>query len=67
MSVAAVDGGRVCYLDRGPGPLVAGVIPDDECVRHAAARNQATVVAFPDAPASRAFRELAEVIVTGDS
>jgi len=62
VSVAAVDAGRVCYLDRGPGPCVAGLIPEDESVRQAAALNQATVVAFPDAPASRAFRELAEVI-----
>jgi hypothetical protein len=62
VSVAAVDAGRVCYLDRGAGPSVAGLIPEDECVREAAALSQATVVAFPDAPASRAFRELAEVI-----
>lgn len=62
VSVAVVDAGRVCYLDRGAGPSVAGLIPEDECVREAAARGQATVVAFPEAPASRAFRELAEVI-----
>jgi hypothetical protein len=60
--VVAVDSWRVCYLDRGAGPSVAGLIPDDDCVRQAAALNQATVVAFPDAPASRAFLELAEVI-----
>jgi hypothetical protein len=62
LSVAAVDAGRVCYLDLGAGPSVAGLIPEDERVREAAARNEATVVAFPDAPASRALRELAEVI-----
>jgi hypothetical protein len=62
VSVAAVDDGRVCYLDRGAGPFVAGVIPEDDFVRQAAALNQATVVAFPEAPASRAFRDLAEVI-----
>jgi hypothetical protein len=62
VSVAAVAAGRVCYLDRGPGPCVAGLIPEDEFVRQAAALNQATVVAFPDAPASTAFRKLAEVI-----
>jgi hypothetical protein len=62
VSVAAVDCGRVCYLDRGTGPSVAGLIPEDECVRQAAALNEATVVAFPNALASRAFRELAEVI-----
>jgi hypothetical protein len=68
VSVAAVDGGRVCYLDRGAGPLVVGLIPEDERIRQSAnAGNQATVVAFPDAPASRAFRELAEVIFAGDS
>jgi hypothetical protein len=62
VSIAAVDDGRVCYLDRGAGPFVAGVIPEDDFVHQAAALNQATVVAFPEAPASRAFRELAEVI-----
>jgi hypothetical protein len=62
VSVAAVDAGRVCYMDRGEGPRVAGFIPEDQYVREAAALSQATVVAFPDAPASRAFRELAEVI-----
>jgi hypothetical protein len=62
VSVAVVDGGRVCYLDRGSGPYVAGLIPEDEHVREAAALNQATVIAFPDAPASRAFRALAEGI-----
>ena len=67
LSVAAVDGGRVCYLDRGAGPFVAAVIPEDDCVRKAAALGQAGVVAFPDAPASRALKGLAEVIVTGDS
>jgi hypothetical protein len=66
LSVAAVDAGRVCYLDRGVGPCVAALIPEDESVRQAAALNQATVVAFPDAPASRAFRELAEVIVAAE-
>lgn len=64
VSVAAVDAGRVCYLDRGAGPSVAGLIPEDEYVRQAAALNEATVVAFPDAPASRAFRALAEVIAS---
>ncbi len=67
VSVVAVDAGRVCYVDRGAGPCVAGLIPEDECVRQAAALNQATVVAFPDAPASRAFRALAEVIAAGES
>ena len=62
LSVAAVDYGRVCYLDRGEGPFVAGVIPEDEAVRDAAVLQQATVVAFPDAPASRAFRNLADTI-----
>ncbi|MDQ6876831.1 MAG: hypothetical protein M3082_03870 [Candidatus Dormibacteraeota bacterium] len=62
LSVAAVEAGRVCYLDRGAGPFVAGLIPEDSAVQRAAALNQATVVAFPDSPASRAFRELAEVI-----
>lgn len=62
VTVAAVDVGRVCYLDRGAGPRVAGLIPEDESVRQAAALRQATVVAFPDAPASRAFRELAEAV-----
>ena len=28
--VAAVDGGRVLYLDRGAGRFVAGLLPDDE-------------------------------------
>jgi hypothetical protein len=67
VSVVAVDAGRVCYVDRGTGPCVAGLIPEDECVRRAAGLNQATVVAFPDAPASRAFRALAEVIAAGES
>lgn len=67
VSVAAVDAGRVCYLDRGAGPCVAGLIPEDDCVRQAAALNQATVVTFPDAPASRAFRDLAQAIAAGDS
>jgi MinD-like ATPase involved in chromosome partitioning or flagellar assembly len=62
VSVAAVEGWRVCYLDRGAGPSVAGVIPEDDCVRQAAALGEATVIAFPDSAASRAFRELAEVI-----
>jgi hypothetical protein len=66
LSVAAVDGGRVCYLDRGAGPFVAAVIPEDDCVRKATALGQAAVVAFPDAPASRALKKLAEVIVAGD-
>lgn len=62
LSVAAVDAGRICYLDRGAGPSVAALIPEDEHVAQAAALNLATVVAFPDAPASRAFRELAGVV-----
>jgi hypothetical protein len=62
VSVVAVEGCRVCYLDRGAGPSVAGLIPEDDCVRQAAALGEATVVAFPGAAASRAFRELAEVI-----
>jgi hypothetical protein len=60
--VASVDAGRVCYLDRGTGPSVAGVIPEDEQVRRAAALNQATVIAFPEAAASRAFGHLVDVI-----
>jgi hypothetical protein len=67
LAVAAVDSGRVCYLDRGAGPYVAGLIPEDDSVPKAAALNQATVVAFPDAPASRAFRALADAIAAGDS
>lgn len=62
VSVVAVEGGRVCYLNRGAGPFVAGLIPEDDCVRQAATLNQATVIAFPGAAASRAFRGLAEVI-----
>jgi MinD-like ATPase involved in chromosome partitioning or flagellar assembly len=41
---------------------VAAVIPEDESVRQAAALNQATVVAFPQAPASKAFGDLIDVI-----
>ena len=62
LSVASVDAGRVCYLDRGAGPSVAGVIPEDELVRQAAELNQATVVAFPEAAASRAIGDLVDVI-----
>jgi hypothetical protein len=62
LSVAAVDGMRVCYLDRGEGPYFVGFVPDDDSVRQAAALNEATVVAFPDALASQAFRTLAEAI-----
>jgi hypothetical protein len=62
LSVAAVEGYRICYLDRGAGPSVAGLIPEDDCVRQAAALGEATVVAFPDSAAGRAFRALAEVI-----
>jgi hypothetical protein len=62
VSVVSVDGGRVCYLDSGAGPRVAGVIPEDEHVRQAAALNQPTVVAFPDAPVSKAFIDLLDVI-----
>jgi len=62
LSVTSVNAGRVCYLDRGAGPSVAGVIPEDDLVRQAAALNQATVVAFPEAPASRAFADLVDVI-----
>ncbi len=62
LSVAPADCGRACYLDRGYGPHAAGLIPEDECVHQAEAINEATVIAFPDAPASRAFRELAEVV-----
>jgi hypothetical protein len=67
VSVAVVDGGRVCYLDRGAGPFVAAVIPDDDSVSQAAALGQPTVTAFPDARASGAFKELAEVIAAGDT
>jgi hypothetical protein len=62
LSVAAVEAGRVCYLDRGTGPSVAGVIPEDELVPRAAGLNQATVVAFPESAASKAFGHLIEVI-----
>lgn len=62
ISVVAVGGGRVCYLDRGSGPWVAGVIPEDDSVLRAAALNLATVVAFPDAPASKAISGLIDVI-----
>ena len=62
LSVASVDGGRVCYLDRGAGPSVAGVIPEDELVRQAAASGQTAVVAFPEAAASKAFADLVDVI-----
>jgi MinD-like ATPase involved in chromosome partitioning or flagellar assembly len=41
---------------------VAGVIPEDESVRQAAALRQATVVVFPEAPASKAFSALIDVI-----
>jgi MinD-like ATPase involved in chromosome partitioning or flagellar assembly len=41
---------------------VVGVIPEDDSVRRAAALNQATVVAFPDAPASKAISGLIDVI-----
>ena len=63
VSIASVDAGRVCYLDRGAGPSVAGVIPEDELVLQAAGLNQATVLAFPEAAASKAFAHLADVIV----
>jgi uncharacterized membrane protein (DUF2068 family) len=62
LSVASVHAGRVCYLDRGAGPSVAGVIPEDELVRSAARLNQATVIAFPEAAASKAFADLVDVI-----
>jgi hypothetical protein len=62
LSVAAVESGRVCYLDQGAGPSVAGVIPEDELVRRAAGINLATVVAFPDSAVSKAFGDLVEVI-----
>lgn len=62
LSVTAVQSGRVCYLDRGAGPSVVGVIPEDELVRRAASLNLPTVVAFPESPASKAFGDLVEVI-----
>ena len=62
LSVMSVDAGRVCYLDRGAGPSVAGVIPEDDLVRRAALLHQATVDAFPEAPASKAFGDLVDVI-----
>jgi hypothetical protein len=62
LSVASVDGGRVCYLDRGAGPSVAGVIPEDDLVREAAESGQAAVVAFPEAAVSKAFVDLVAVI-----
>lgn len=64
LSVVAVPAGRVCYLDRGAGPSVAGVIPEDELVRRAARLNQATVVSFPEAAASKAFGDLFDVIAS---
>jgi hypothetical protein len=65
VTVTAADTGRVCYLDRGDGPIVAGLIPEDAAVRAAAALRLATVHAFPNAPASRAFRDLADLIAAG--
>ena len=62
LSVASVDAGRVCYLDRGAGPFVAGVIPEDDLVRQAALLNQAAAIAFPEAPASKAFADLVDLI-----
>jgi hypothetical protein len=62
LSVASVEAGRVCYLDRGAGPSVVGVIPEDDLVRRAAAMNQATTIAFPESAASKAFGDLLEVI-----
>jgi hypothetical protein len=62
LSVTSVDAGRVCYLDRGDGPFVAGVIPEDHLVRQAALLSQATVLAFPEAPASKAYLDLVNVI-----
>ncbi|HXC78188.1 MAG TPA: hypothetical protein VNU19_14185 [Candidatus Acidoferrum sp.] len=62
LSVAAVESGRVCYLDRGAGPYVAGVIPEDELVLRAMTLKLATVVAFPESAASKAFGDLVEVI-----
>jgi hypothetical protein len=62
LSVVAVDAGHVCYLDCGAGPSVAAWIPEDEHVRQAARLKQPTVVAFPDAAASRAFKGLADVV-----
>jgi MinD-like ATPase involved in chromosome partitioning or flagellar assembly len=41
---------------------VAGVIPEDDLVRQAALLSQATVLAFPKAPASKAFADLVDVI-----
>ncbi len=64
LSVASVDAGRVCYLDRGAGPSFAGVIPEDELVQKAAGLNQATVVAFPESAAGKAFGELVDVIAS---
>ena len=62
LSVSAVESGRVCYLDWGAGPSVAGVIPEDELVRRAASMNLTTVVAFPESAASKAFGDLVEVL-----
>jgi hypothetical protein len=62
LSVASVEAGRVCYLDRGAGPSVVGVIPEDDLVPRAAAMNQATTIAFPESAASKAFGDLLEVI-----
>jgi hypothetical protein len=62
VSVVAIEGFRVCYLDRGSGRSVTSLIPEDDCVRQEAALGEATVVAFPNAAASRAFRGLAEVV-----
>lgn len=64
LSVAAVEAGRVCYLDRGAGPTVAAVIPEDDLVRTAAGMNQATVLAFPESAVSKAFGDLLEAIAS---
>jgi hypothetical protein len=56
VSVVAVGGCRVCLLDRGAGLCVSGLIPEDDCVSHAAGLGEATSVVLPAAAASRALR-----------
>ena len=59
VSVVAVEGCRVCFLDRRAGPRVSAPTPEDDCVPHLAASTEATFVASPDVAQ---VRELAEVI-----
>jgi hypothetical protein len=45
VSVVAVEGCRVCFLDRSAGPCVSGLIPEDDSVPCAAALSEATLEA----------------------